>query len=1084
MRHSFISRCAFISCLLGSSFHAHAQSGTCSNTQPCTSGCCSNSGHCGFGPDFCGSDACVSTCDAVAECGEYAAVNGTRCPLNVCCSPYGFCGTTELFCGTGCQSGCEAVNKPSCSGTSSDAIYMGYYEGWNPTQRMCDILLPQDINVTPWTHLYYAFAGIDSTDSTITTTNPNDEEYWRQFTALKQKKPSLKTYISVGGWDLGGKVFSDMVKFPGTRQSFITSAIAMMKQYGFDGIDIDWEYPAAEDRGGVEGDTANLVKFLAEMRDAIGNDFGLTATLPSSYWYMKGFDIVSMAKYVDYFNFMAYDIHGTWDGTTSNSSSPDVNPHTNLTEISAGLDLLWRNSIDPSKVLLGLGFYGRSFTLADPSCNTPGCPFYTKNNSTGGGVAGECTVTSGILSDYEINRILEQYNVNVEYDATAGVNWMTWNSNQWVSYDNARTLRQKADFANGKCLAGLFSWAVDLGGPGTLTNPNDLTASDFSMAGASTDGGDDGSGIVYVGQDIFGPSPTVSAIAPVSLIFPPFVLPTPTVITPDPYPTSLEVAWPTVLPVVTSGTTTYTTTITRTIVNTTLEVSPITTTALHFWGWNLTNGVNSTSGPLIISLDIPDTTIEIGPVPGVTRTPTPRVVKIPPWPWVTTTGGIEPTVHFIQGNPPSPTCTANCGHKCYSFCDGPCLVDCGSDSGSSSGFLDPEDSDPPSVGKCVGPDCKNGKCTGTLCVQKGCTGDDCESGICLGSHCTPTGCTGSDCDDGHCAGSHCQDHGCVGSECNSGSGTCWGLSCLSWGCIGLDCSGSSFTCSGPLCHVVSCSGPKCSEGICTGSGCQSEDGDCQSSEADVCTEWITSTLVTPASTYSTSTITSHCSTITACSAQATTSTSTVGSSGLVEGTVSDVYFSPTANSNLAASADAYWSTFWSQFEGASPTTISPTTTPPTTTSPTTTTTAPSTTNIPNSFMIFKYEVHTVYFDTSETYSYSWYGDYYSYMQDVTSDNVCTNSYKVIGPVDANAGDPFPASLRSFNLPAQYTGCTYSGSTDSVGSVSCGSNQFSCSKIDGYDGKTPTYDCGKTTADGGSTYIYHYYFEAIQCSITY
>ncbi|KAH2844254.1 hypothetical protein KXW36_009664, partial [Aspergillus fumigatus] len=158
-----------------------------------------------------------------------------------------FCGTTEDFCGSGCQSGCDAVNEPFCSGTSSEAIYIGYYEGWNP-QRPCDVVLPENINVNPWTHLYYSFAGIDSLDFTITTTNGNDKEYWSKFTALKKKKPSLKTYISVGGWDVGGKVFSDMVRFPGTRKTFIDSAISMMTEYGFDGIDIDWEYPAADDR--------------------------------------------------------------------------------------------------------------------------------------------------------------------------------------------------------------------------------------------------------------------------------------------------------------------------------------------------------------------------------------------------------------------------------------------------------------------------------------------------------------------------------------------------------------------------------------------------------------------------------------------------------------------------------------------------------------------------------------------------------------------------------------------------------------------------------------------------------------------
>lgn len=148
-------------------------------------------------------------------------------------------------------------------------------------------------------------------------------------------------------------------------------------------------------------------------------DHGLNPT-----GYLKGFDISGMAPYVDYFNFMSYDIHGTWDGNSQWTSSV-VNPHTNLTEISEGLSLLWRNGVDPAKVLLGLGFYGRSFTLADNSCATPGCNFNTEGGNVGGGVAGECTHTSGILSDYEINPIIKDYSVSRIYGAAAGVNWMT-----------------------------------------------------------------------------------------------------------------------------------------------------------------------------------------------------------------------------------------------------------------------------------------------------------------------------------------------------------------------------------------------------------------------------------------------------------------------------------------------------------------------------------------------------------------------------------------------------------------------------------------------------------------------------------
>lgn len=80
---------------------------------------------------------------------------------------------------------------------------------------------------------------------------------------------------------------------------------------------------------------------------------------------------------------------GVWD--KHNVIGSIVQSHTNLTEIKQSVSLLWRNNVPPGKVVLGAGFYGRSFQLSDPSCNKPGCKF------DGAARKGECTNEGGIL---------------------------------------------------------------------------------------------------------------------------------------------------------------------------------------------------------------------------------------------------------------------------------------------------------------------------------------------------------------------------------------------------------------------------------------------------------------------------------------------------------------------------------------------------------------------------------------------------------------------------------------------------------------------------------------------------------------
>lgn len=75
---------------------ARRQDYSCGAGRPCSNGaCCGAGGFCGYGSTYCGAG-CVSNCNAVAECGQYASPAGKTCPLNTCCSEFGFCGTTKV----------------------------------------------------------------------------------------------------------------------------------------------------------------------------------------------------------------------------------------------------------------------------------------------------------------------------------------------------------------------------------------------------------------------------------------------------------------------------------------------------------------------------------------------------------------------------------------------------------------------------------------------------------------------------------------------------------------------------------------------------------------------------------------------------------------------------------------------------------------------------------------------------------------------------------------------------------------------------------------------------------------------------
>lgn len=446
---------------------AAQQDSTCSVAVPCKSGCCSSSGKCGFGPEFCDKPGCQGNCDAKAECGQYALEENFNCPLNVCCSKWGFCGFDELFCNSECQNkgGCLPVVRPGCS-ESTDAmsaeVRTAYYGAWS-AGRSCNALEPESIPAGVLTHINVAFEYVSAEHEITDMVGP----VVGRTSRLKNIYSGLRVNIAIGGWTFNDPPtatrFSDMASTVSTRQTFIKSLIKYMKKYALDGVDIDWEYPVADDRGGIAQDFDNFVLLCSNIRDAFDSyDAGwqLTITLPNSYWYLRGFDIKRLEEYVDWFNVMTYDIHGIWDQKNI-WTGPYLKGHTNLVEIETGLDLLWRNGITADKVVMGYGFYGRGFTMTDSNCHEPpDCTF------DGPGYAGDCTNEPGILSYSEVSGYKNELGSVTFYDEETSVKYMVYGGNQWISWDDAESFNAKKKFMFKRCLKGLMIWELGLDSAG------------------------------------------------------------------------------------------------------------------------------------------------------------------------------------------------------------------------------------------------------------------------------------------------------------------------------------------------------------------------------------------------------------------------------------------------------------------------------------------------------------------------------------------------------------------------------------------------------------------------------------------
>ena len=277
---------------------------------------------------------------------------------------------------------------------------VGYFAEWRNGTNGLPTYLVSDI---PWdkvTHINYAFAGIDPQTNHIDFIDrraaielefPGQSDqlpYRGHFNLLntyKQQYPNVKTLIAVGGWAASGPFYT-MAKTPAGRQAFADSVVTFLRTYGFDGVDIDYEYPTSTSqagnpidfpvaeprRGRLFADYVQLMKTLRETLDQAGSQDGrhylLTVAAPASSWILGGMMLGEYAEYLDFINMMTYDFHGAWNGFVGHNSAlwpDDRDPETRPLGVPV-LNIDWayryyRGVVPPAKLNVGIPYYSRGW---------------------------------------------------------------------------------------------------------------------------------------------------------------------------------------------------------------------------------------------------------------------------------------------------------------------------------------------------------------------------------------------------------------------------------------------------------------------------------------------------------------------------------------------------------------------------------------------------------------------------------------------------------------------------------------------------------------------------------------------------
>ncbi|CAG2053751.1 unnamed protein product [Timema podura] len=288
----------------------------------------------------------------------------------------------------------------------ADKKVVCYFESWAVYRTGDGAFNIEDIDASLCTHLLYSFINLGDDGSV----SPGDSyadlsdglDGYNKVNNLKNQGTGIKIMAALGGGSAGSATFSTVVNDASKRSAFVNNAVNFLSNYGFDGMDIDWEYPASGD-GSRSSDKMLKISSVV-LKRCLDTPYYIKRRGVSRHLFKTVGDISNICsrrncnKSVDFINVMTYDFHSGWESYTGENAPLYARSSDSYDESVDSCIQGWLSAGAPAeKIIMGMGLFGISYNLVNADDRWIGSP------ANGPGAAGIYTEGEGSLGYMEVS---------------------------------------------------------------------------------------------------------------------------------------------------------------------------------------------------------------------------------------------------------------------------------------------------------------------------------------------------------------------------------------------------------------------------------------------------------------------------------------------------------------------------------------------------------------------------------------------------------------------------------------------------------------------------------------------------------